>query len=1654
MEGIYKHYIIDMSCNNNFVQIPTVQGDGNNVRGFEVELISNNVQYVIDPENTIVSIAGTKSDTKTIFNSCTVTAEGYILVDITSQMAAVAGRGDYQIVLMDKHTNSQLKSFPFYILTTSASFSANTVTSSDEFGLLVEKTAEAVVAIEETAETNRVIRENEETRSLNEETRVANENIRVVSEEERVSHEEERISAEEARITNEDQRVEDENIRLEAESIRCSSEDERVAKETIRVSNEDMRIANEEQRVEDEVTRLASETVRVNAETARIAAEDERILNEEIREESEATRIENETQRIASEETRKTKETERLSNEEIRVEAENTRIANETIRETAESQRIASETVRVSAEEERIAAESERKANEEQRVSQEQERRDFYTAAMTDVETATERANTISEDLETKVAEDYFRGIQGETGLRGSRWSSGVAITGTDAVGIVFPYSGVVGALENDYYVNTRTNDMYKCVLGGEADVAKWAYIGNIAEADMKVGLVTDKLSEWSTVDGIPNNIEATFVTFVNNKFIASCKDAVNNKYFIYVSDDGDTWYYSGEINMALSSLTYGNGIYVGISADKLDICYSIDIETWSYLDRDSSNLFNSMEDIIYTNGKFIIVGSTTVVDSETDIVTNTTEIRYSTDGITWETAEVTGEHPLCSVAYGNNMFIAVGKGGLMYVSNDGITWTNLQVINSQFDLYKIIYANKMFAVACSKGIIYYSYDGTNWSPATVKDTSSLTNLSYGNRQFIACSDNTMYYSVDCIDWSNKQIVDCTFNYLSYGEYNFIVVANNQLKSIKYIRNYVSMDKAVSDIESEISIDDTLTKKNAMADAKAVGDRLLYYQTSQKNELNDPWQHAATITANKGFAYGLNTYVAIGESEILYSTDRIIWLNAEGNYTGLNKIIFTGSGFAIAANGSILTSTDGITWTTVLTTDANLIDISIANKIAIAVGDNGCMYRSADTCATWSAITGKGWGSNNLLYVVGALGKVLESNRTYYNSVFAVSDGNNIYYSSGGTSWYQATLDGELPVKMAMNTRSSFIGFVGITNSGYCVRSYGNDFTTWTYDESALFTDGAMDCYYWEYFSNFIIYGNNKLYLSSNITLNSGSMKEMTLDDTDVYNINAIAGIGSNTIMILTDTGKIYTTSKLTNIVVTDVKDKIATLTSDVKSLNTTIKTKADKDVVDDLTDRFSVTNVTGDATWRSTSNVGNTVFGNGMFVNYQGKYSYDGITWYENDYINSIASSSYSRNSIIYGNGIFVAIIQINTDNSPFAVLYSSDGVSWSHANEEVSSLSSSYQYQIAYTKGTFMIIGHDTKTTSSKMISAESSRTVSCWSSTDGSTWTRGTDIVLSNGLTPTAGSTMRLYYFNICNFNGGNGIFYFSGGYAVQDVDLRFTYYTANKGSSWTKITQTYVLECGAYGNSKYIGFDSSYLMYVSTDTKTWTKTAYSIDGISSTTFVDQAGLHTNYTPICQWLNDRFYMIFRSTNGSIKLYESFNTTAWTEVSTSGGNLYNLSYGNDTFVWGSYRKCKTSVSESLYLDNFLGNFGVNSSEDRNPLTFTPFSFPIISKGSMSIASTSDPALFIPLEDNNMYLMLDKEVTISSGVIYGYRMNILYTSKDPTTGIGLLSKAQINGSTNTGITLTEYKREDAFGISIKPSAVTYRVDYILMKIM
>ena len=62
----------------------------------------------------------------------------------------------------------------------------------------------------------------------------------------------------------------------------------------------------------------------------------------------------------------------------------------------------------------------------------------------------------------------------------GAQWYSGVNITEKSTTPTIFLNSGITYAVEGDMYLNTSTQNTYRCVESGDSSSAKWVYVNNI----------------------------------------------------------------------------------------------------------------------------------------------------------------------------------------------------------------------------------------------------------------------------------------------------------------------------------------------------------------------------------------------------------------------------------------------------------------------------------------------------------------------------------------------------------------------------------------------------------------------------------------------------------------------------------------------------------------------------------------------------------------------------------------------------------------------------------------------------------------------------------------------------------------------------------------------------------------------------------------------------------------------------------------------------------------------------------------------------------------------------------------------------------------------------------------------------------------------
>ncbi|WP_020471141.1 WD40/YVTN/BNR-like repeat-containing protein [Zavarzinella formosa] len=138
-----------------------------------------------------------------------------------------------------------------------------------------------------------------------------------------------------------------------------------------------------------------------------------------------------------------------------------------------------------------------------------------------------------------------------------------------------------------------------------------------------------------------------------------------------------------------------------------------------------------------------------------------------STDGKEWKEApETKAIDTLVDVAYGNGVFVGVGLHGLRMTTKDGITWTDRQIGDEGEHMNSIVWAKDRF-VAVGAGATYFSADGKMWERKPNKNAPQFA--THGNGLFVGVAwKGRLFTSKDAITWtetfkSDKHIEGLTF---------------------------------------------------------------------------------------------------------------------------------------------------------------------------------------------------------------------------------------------------------------------------------------------------------------------------------------------------------------------------------------------------------------------------------------------------------------------------------------------------------------------------------------------------------------------------------------------------------------------------------------------------------------------------------------------------------------------------------------------------------------------------------------------------------------------------------------------------------------------------------------------------------------------------
>ncbi len=135
-------------------------------------------------------------------------------------------------------------------------------------------------------------------------------------------------------------------------------------------------------------------------------------------------------------------------------------------------------------------------------------------------------------------------------------------------------------------------------------------------------------------------------------------------------------------------------------------------------------NLRAPLISVTHGNGLFVAVGQGGT-------------ILTSPDGVTWTPRASGTGVSLCGVTHGNGLFVAVGDGGTILTSRDGVTWTR-RASGTTEDLYAVTHGNGLFVAVGDGGTILTSPDGVAWTPRTSGTTAGLRGVTHGDGLFVA----------------------------------------------------------------------------------------------------------------------------------------------------------------------------------------------------------------------------------------------------------------------------------------------------------------------------------------------------------------------------------------------------------------------------------------------------------------------------------------------------------------------------------------------------------------------------------------------------------------------------------------------------------------------------------------------------------------------------------------------------------------------------------------------------------------------------------------------------------------------------------------------------------------------------------------------------
>jgi hypothetical protein len=238
----------------------------------------------------------------------------------------------------------------------------------------------------------------------------------------------------------------------------------------------------------------------------------------------------------------------------------------------------------------------------------------------------------------------------------------------------------------------------------------------------------------------------------------------------------------------------------------------------------------------------------------------------------TWSKRTSGTVETLSGVTYAGSQFVAVGENGVVLTSPDAISWTS-RTSGVTSALRGVSSGNGTILAVGSGGTAITSPDGITWSTRDPRTSAFLSGAAFGNGVFVAVGGSgTVRFSADGVNWDfGLQVPTSFFQSVTFADGRFIAVG--------------------------------------------ASGRIITSTNGQSWTLVT----SGTTTYLTGITYAANKFIAtgFGGTTLISDTGTSGWtFRTSGTFEWLKFVTSSPSGHAVAvgAAGTIVTSSDGVTW--------------------------------------------------------------------------------------------------------------------------------------------------------------------------------------------------------------------------------------------------------------------------------------------------------------------------------------------------------------------------------------------------------------------------------------------------------------------------------------------------------------------------------------------------------------------------------------------------------------------------------------------------------------------------------------------------------------------------------------------------------------------